>query len=243
MKQALALYWESIKALWEDLFTLILANLLWFGIGFLPLILALSATWLLPPAVAWVGVGLTLLTLPVATAGLNLLANEIAHERRVALSLFWWGVREYFWRALGVGVIDLLLAAVIVANYVFYGQFAATWAPWVQGAWMALGVFWMALQVYLYPFLMEQIPRNVLLPFRNSALMVLATPFVTGVALVLALLTLGLSLTLAFPFLAGGVSLISLYANKLALAKLEDFKRLREENQSEFEEGDGTEPV
>jgi uncharacterized membrane protein YesL len=228
MRQALVLFWESLKAFWEELFTLVLANLLWFAAAFGPLALALSLTWVAPPEVVWVGIVASLVTAPPATAGLNLLANEVAHGRSAPLSLFWQGFREYFGPALGVGLLNLFLLTVIVSNYLFYGRFSGRWVPWVQGAWAAVGLLWTALQLYLYPFLMEQTSRSALLPFRNALFLTLATPLLTGTALVLAALTLALSVGLALPFLAGGVSLLALYANKVTLAKLVDFKKVRD---------------
>lgn len=226
MKQAFALFWESLKAFWEDLFTLALANLCWFGVALGPLALALSLTWFLPPSVVWAGIAASLITMPPATAGLNLLANEMAHQRGASLSLFWRGFREYFWPALGVGMLNVALLVVITSNYLFYGNFSGRWVPWVQGAWAAAGLFWAAIQVYLYPFLMEQIPRNVLLPFRNATFLTLATPLVTFTALILTAATVVLSASLALPLLAGGISLATLYANKVTVAKLTDFKKL-----------------
>ncbi|MBC7223161.1 MAG: DUF624 domain-containing protein [Anaerolineae bacterium] len=228
MKQAFALFWESLKAFWEELFTLALANLCWFAVALGPLALALSLTWFLPPSVVWAGIAASLVTAPPATAGLNLLANEMAHQRGASLSLFWRGFREYFWPALGMGMLNVVLLVVIASNYFFYGNFQGRWVLWVQGAWAAVGLFWAAIQVYLYPFLMEQIPRNVLLPFRNSIFLTLATPLVTFTALVLTTITLALSVVLALPLLAGGISLATLYANKVTVTKLRDFRKLHE---------------
>ncbi len=225
MKQALVLFWESLKIFWEELFTLALANLLWFAVALGPLTLALSLTWAFPPEVVWWGVVASLVTAPPATAGLNLLANELVHGRSAPLSLFWRGFREYFGPALGVGLLDLFLLTVIVSNYVFYGRFSGRWVPWVQGAWAAVGLLWAAVQLYLYPFLMEQTSRSALLPFRNALFLTLATPLVTVTGLLIATFTLALSTALAFPFLVGGVSLTALYANKVTLAKLVDFKK------------------
>lgn len=226
MKQALALFWESLKAFWEELFTLALANLLWFAVALGPLAVALSLTWVLPAEVVWVGLAASLVTAPLATAGLNLLANEMAHRHSAPLSLFWRGFREYLWPALGVGLFNLFLLVVLASNYLFYGRFSGRWVPWVQGAWAAVGLLWTAVQLYLYPFLMEQTSRSILLPFRNALYLTLAAPLVTLTALVLALLTLALSTALVLPFLAGGVSLIALYANKVTLAKLVDFQKV-----------------
>jgi len=235
MKQALALFWESIKDFWDELFTMVQVNLLWVGLSLLPIVLSLSATWLMPPEVLWVGIIISLILAPAATAGLNLFANEMAHERRASPSVFWQGFREYFWQALGIGIISLLLLALIVSNYLFYGRFEPIWANWVRGAWIVVALFWTAIQLYLYPLFMEQVPKNILLPFRNSVFMVLASPIVAGTALVLTLLTLGLSLGLAFPLLIGAFSFIALYTNKLTLAKLRDFKRLHESTSDESE--------
>ncbi|MGC8837743.1 MAG: hypothetical protein ACP5UM_04930 [Anaerolineae bacterium] len=226
MKQAFALFWESLKVFWEELFTLVPANLLWFAVALGPLILALGLTWAFPPQVVWLGAVVSLVTAPPATAGLHLLANEMAHGRSVSLSLFWRGFREFFGPALGVGLFNFFLLVVVASNYLFYGGFSGRWVPWVQGAWVAAGLLWMAMQLYLYPLLMEQTSRSLLLPFRNALFLALATPLVTGTALVLTALTLALSAALALPLLAGGVSLVTLYANKVVLAKLVDFKKV-----------------
>jgi uncharacterized membrane protein YesL len=213
MKQALSLFWTAVKFTYEELFILVAANLLWFFLS------------------------IPIVTMPAATAGLNLLANELAHERRVQLSLFWTGFKQYFWPALGVGAINLFLFLVLVSNFLFYAQIEARWTPWVLGLWVAVAVLWGALQLVLFPLFMEQVPNNVFLPYRNALFLVLATPVVSGTGLVLMLLTWGLSFVLVVPLVLVGGSLIAVYGNLLTVTKLQDLKALHADQPEDADEG------
>jgi hypothetical protein len=147
---------------WHNLWELLVFNLLW-------LILCVP-----------------LVTAPAAIAGLYYATNQLAHEREVNWKVFFDGFRLHFWLGWRWGLINLLIVALVVSNYIFYARFQAKWSAWVQGAILGLFVIWDLLQIYTFPLLLEQSERKFIVALRNSLVMYLKFPgFSLGMGLII----------------------------------------------------------
>lgn len=157
IRDAFAVFVRTLIAVWGDIFPLAIANLLWFVLC------------------------IPIVTAPAAFAGLYYVAHRVAtgHEVRGARDFFA-GFRTFFVKGSLIGLANILLALIIGANVGFYGQFESFWARLAQAIWLALGAFWLLVQVYLLPFLMHQSIPSIVWAYRNTSLLVLATPFFTG---------------------------------------------------------------
>ena len=78
MKEALRVYWWSIRNAYEELFTIAAINLAWWGIGSA---LPTGASYLELP---WLVVVLLLILVPPPTAGVYYCANRMAHDKPVS---------------------------------------------------------------------------------------------------------------------------------------------------------------
>ena len=76
IREAMSVFWQTLKDTWEELFQLAIVNLVWL----------FSA--------------LTIIGLPVTTAGMYYVTNRVAHGKTFHFSDFIDGIKLYWWRSL-----------------------------------------------------------------------------------------------------------------------------------------------
>jgi len=208
IRQAFSVLWRAVYLLWDNLLTFTTCNLLW-------LVLCLP-----------------IVTAPAAFAGLYHVADMAARERPVKPTDFFEGFRQYFLRATLLGVLNLLALFVIYGNFIFYQEITLFWGRILQAIWMAVGLFWAILQVYLLPMLIVQIEPKIWWAIRNSVMLVLAQPIFTFAIVLFILLILTLSLSLILPLFAITMSLIGLLCSTALYDRL-SYVRAKQESWQE----------
>ncbi|MGQ9684224.1 MAG: hypothetical protein ACUVX9_16965 [Anaerolineae bacterium] len=226
MGLAFRVLWRALKDFYEEMFTLVGANLVW--------VLVLSAALGIPygldylgvhPAVTSVaGVLLLLVLLPPATAGMWYLTNQVAHHKTVEFRMMWDGARMYATKSWLHALLNIAVAALVYVNISFYGAIDAQWAVIVRGLFIGLAVLWVLIQIYVMPMLMEQQEPKFFLALRNAAFMTFASPIVTLLVGVLMVAIAALSIGLALPFAVAMMALLGLMSNGAVLALLVEFK-------------------
>jgi uncharacterized membrane protein YesL len=124
---------------------------------------------------------------PPATAGLYLVANRLAKGERAGFDIFKEGFLTYFWRSLLVGLITAALLFLFVTGFLFYldppPQFPAFFTL-LSVVMLYLLLTWLAMQLYLFPVLVEQdVPLKLI--FRNALFIAFASPVYTLILMVL----------------------------------------------------------
>jgi uncharacterized membrane protein YesL len=160
---------RALRNTWDDLFTLCVINVI---------TLALQLTIVLGPP---------------ALAAMHFVCHRVSEGNAIKLETYFSALKTHFgvgWRVCAPVVI---VAALMIYNLRFYGTFAAQWAAFVQGLWLAGLVFVAAVQFYLLPFWMAQEDKRVRVTLRNSALVAAANPLYT-----LTLLVASVGLTVLF---------------------------------------------
>ena len=196
MRRAVRVVWDSLRDFYDDAALLIAVNIL------------------------WVGLSLPLITLPPATGGLYYVTNRIAHGYAVRVRTFFEGFRQYFVKSWQLALANLLVLAVTWANLVFYGQLDSPWLRYLRILLLYLLAFWLAMQMYTFPLLLEQEDKRLKLVLRNAAFLVLADPVFTVILAVLLLVAVALSAALTLPLILMTSSFVSLVANRAVLALL-----------------------
>ncbi len=138
---------------------------------------------------------------PPATAGLYLVGNRLAKGEHIGFDVFKEGFLTYFWRSLLVGLISVVLLFVVVTGLLFYlnppPQFPALFTL-LTVVMLYLLLAWLAMQLYLFPVLVEQkVTLGIL--FRNALLIAFASPLYT--LTLLAMLGIFATLSVLFPIL------------------------------------------
>lgn len=174
MARPLRIVWLGLKATYDEMLLLAMLSLL------------VSLSWLL------------IIPGPPATAALYYVANRIASERSANFDLFKEGFRRYFVRSWIISGISLLMLVIFVAGFFFYLGLPSQFPQWMQVLsviTLYLLIAWLAMQLYLFPVLIEQNLRLGLV-FRNALYLAFASPLFTGVLLAaLALIVLLCGLT------------------------------------------------
>jgi uncharacterized membrane protein YesL len=198
--RALRVFRSSLGALYYELFLLVGVNL------------------------AWLGLSLLVVTAPPAAAGVYYLANQLAKGETVSFGLFVQGMRRYFRRSWLLAIIVVVISALLVGNLLFYANFANHWVRLISVFWGYVLIFWLAMLIYLFPLLIEQSDKSLLLILRNAALLVLDNVVFTLTLGVLLLLFLLLNVALAVPLLLIVMSGLAIIQSKALLTVLEKYR-------------------
>lgn len=213
--------WLALKDTFDELGTLVAANLLWLLIS-APLILlgmynVLQAN-LLPGVLV-----LLLAALPAApaTAGLYSVAERIADGRTASVRHFFEGLRAYAtlsWKVYGLWTFGLI---VIITNLFFYPSMGSVGLI-LMALFLNLLVIWCGLLIYIGPLMLLQQDKRIRLIARNALLMTLGRPVFSLVTLALmaAVLVLSTVLWIALPLLT--FALLALWGFRATLKLVQD---------------------
>lgn len=198
--------WEALKRFWDDLFILVLMNLLTVLLAF--------------PVV----------TLPPALAGLWYVANRVANGHSAQWSDYFWGFRRYFLRSWALALINVLVIAIVLTNIRFYNpdviplNISETLSTWIRGFFVVLGFIWWCYQFYPMAVLLEQEQPRIGWAMRNSAILFIANP---GFTILLGILVIVWTIicTLVPPLLAlVSLSLLAVVCNQTVIYLLKPFR-------------------
>jgi len=230
VRRALGVTWFALRVVYREMVPLTGVGLMWFV---LCVTLPSGAYWLadrLWPG-SWlrlVAVPLGLVVLPPATAGLYLVAERVAQERSFEHRLFWRGFRDHVAHSYGLVSVIVLSGSVLIFDAAFYLQREDSVSLIVGFAGIGFLVFWLAVQLYLFPLLIEEEDKALKGILKNAGLLTLAFPFfslgillVSLMATVLGAFLLFLMPTLWMPFLA-------VLNSRALLSSLDEVRRYRE---------------
>jgi uncharacterized membrane protein YesL len=204
------------------LFTVILA-LRVVKLAFLDLLEELF--WLLLFNLLLVLLGFLIIPLPLMAAGLAWVAAEIGQGKAIGWRTFVDGARRYWKPAYLWGLINVVTWFIIVVNYNFYSNLDASWAIVPFWLLVSISLIWGAVQLYVLPLLILQEAPSLRLAYRNGLVLMASQPAVIILLLVLiAALAIATSFLLILAFVVD-FAFIALLANR---AVLESVKAVKE---------------
>jgi uncharacterized membrane protein YesL len=194
----------------------------------------------------WLVCSLPLVTLIPSTAALFYATNRIAHGKSADIPTFFEGFRLYFRRSWLWGLLNIVVVAILVSNFVYYGRFDSNLASVAGGIVIVASVLWASLQVYTFPLLLEQEHPHLRLALRNSLILLIRRPFFTLGALLLMALLVAISILVILPawlfFTASACTYIANMATLSSIAKVNG-KRPGTEPDSSTDTTDTTMPL
>jgi uncharacterized membrane protein YesL len=223
MMQVFRVFWDALKNFWEELFLLVLMNIV-------TILLAIPV-----------------LTFPPALAGLWTAANRVANGKSIHWSDYFEGFRHYFWKAWGLALLNILVALVVLVNVRFYAldvvpfDISPSLSMWIRAFFVGAAILWLIVQIYPMALLLEQYDKRLRVALRNAAVLFIAHP---GFSILLALLLLivaGLSTVIPVLWILVTLALFGVVCNRAAVHLLEPYReRARaEEADKAAEEGSG----
>jgi hypothetical protein len=221
IREAMGVFWQTLKDTWEELYSLAMVNLVWLFSWSLPI--GLGAATRLPIVIIATAI-LSLGLLPVTTVGVYYVADRVAHAKTFHFSDFVDGIKLYWWRALIWLLANVVIIALISLNLWFYpANFEGFWVIIVGGLWLAALFFWIAMQMYYWPLLIQQEEPKMLLTWRNSAYLMLANPFYAFFITCFSIVLLAISVALTLPFVFVGMAILAVLGSNAVLTLLAKF--------------------
>ncbi len=211
----------SLQDLWDEFVLLVVLNVLWSVTAFLP---ALPLTFLADSESVALVLGLTLLLalpLPIVGGGLAFVTNQVARGKAVGWGTFFHGLRRYWAKSLLVAGGNLIALVLWASNVRFYSIILPEeWRAPILIFWLALGLYWLTVQIFWFPMILELEKEQVGVALRSALAMVLITPAFSLTLLVILALLIILSLALAVPVVLFTVSLLLLIGNHATRSRL-----------------------
>lgn len=220
MLDALRVVRFGLADFWEELVLFIGLNALWSLTAVLP-----ASPWLLfggSPSPWFILLSVVLaLPLPIVSAGLCFVANQVTRAKAVSFHTFASGARRYWRKALAVAVINVVVLLLIASNLRFYSVvLEGAWTSLALGIWLVLAGYWLLVQIYWFPLILEMEDDRVLLGLRNALILVIVSPgFSLAIGLLMLLLLVAGTL-LTVPAILLLASLLLLMANHATRSRL-----------------------
>lgn len=138
---------------------------------------------------AWVVLQFGIVTGPLATAAVYVLAQRITDDSIHDMRGNWRALRPTLWPALVWGLANLLVYGIVAMNIVFYRSFGTTIAALLMIPWLLAAAAWFTVNLFYWPFFLRQEKLDIRTTLRNGVVLTLRKP---GLALGTALMTIGI---------------------------------------------------
>ncbi len=203
MVEGLRVAVKALKDLWGEMFNLVFMNLF----TLLCLVVVIPG----PPAVM----------------ALYAVCNRIANDYAISWEHYFAAFRAHFAKAWLYALAALVFTALLLLNLWWYGAaFAgATWSSWVQGAWLAALLLWLAANFYVIPLYFEQYDRRWRVALRNAILLIGAHPLFTLAMLVIVGLLMALSLLITPLFVLLGLAIWALFGSEAVVNRVNVYRQ------------------
>lgn len=123
--------------------------------------------------ILWVAFTLIIVTIPPAFAGLYYATNQLAQDKPVTSRTFFEGFKKYFLVSYGWFLSNGVVISLLLFNISLSNQVSETWLQSLTGFYWIVIVIWVCLQIYSFPFLIQQEKPKLTLAIRNSAILML----------------------------------------------------------------------
>lgn len=213
-RQALQILGRSLWELWDNIFVLVVANLIW-ALALIPTMASISFIG------GWVGIGLGLVALLFlsgpATLGLYELTLNANRRERLELYNYTRSIRENFKRGWAVGLINVIFIILAFVNLTFYSSLAASNSPLGIALiiWGYVTFIWFTMQFHMWPLAVRMEKFGIWGLLRNSFLATFKYPVLSLVlGVIVGVFFLASGLLSFLPIVIFGMSFHALVSNK-----------------------------
>jgi uncharacterized membrane protein YesL len=133
-----------------------------------------------------------------------------------------------------ITLISLVILILIAINIEFYAvMLQGGWTNFAVSIWAIIGIYWILVQIYWFPMLLELEDEKVLVSLRNALALPIVSPgFSLTILLVLILLAI-LCIVLTVPLVLFMAALLLLIANHATRNRIEMIQRKHERRQGD----------
>jgi uncharacterized membrane protein YesL len=191
---------DAVIDAWDALIPLIVINVLW-------LILTALVVTAMP-----------------AFGALYYATNRIAHGEMVGIKSFFEGFKEYFWTSWKWGLFSVLVYGLSIYNIWFYGQLEGFGFVIIQSLFFSFLLMFAFMQIYMYPFLLEQEEPSLKTAIKNSFAVILRFTGRSVGLFIFLLILAGVSTLLPPLWLLLTMSVIAYFSNWQTLGVIGEIK-------------------
>src|SRR5947209_6033076 len=98
-----------------------------------------------------VALSLPIVTMPAAFAGLSRLSYTAQTSHTTDMGSFWAGFRSALRRGVVIGVANVVVLGILIANFWSYRQQSGLLIGALRTIWMIILIGWLMVQLYLWP--------------------------------------------------------------------------------------------
>ncbi len=190
---------RSLRMGYEHLGKLMLINLLWFALGFGPLIVLLYLPWQ-APIMLFAALLISMVMFGGGFPALHFLINRIIDREDVSWRLFWQGFKKFFVRGTVLFFVRMLGFFILGFNIWVTLNNPSTLFLVLSGVWLWGIFYWYAVQQFVFPFLTRQ-DIGVVMTLKRAVLITLDNPLASGFLLVISMVLSIVSIPLAVPIM------------------------------------------
>ena len=231
--------WGRLTDYLEIAFRYLVLNLAWFALTlpFMAVFFLILRYLFDMETYPWTLIPIPVVLASPALGGLFYATNQLAHDKDGSLGVFWEGVKTYLWPSYRWGFLNLLVAFLLNVNIWFYENVDWAIAPYVRIVFIVISVFWSTLQIYTFPFLIEQEKPLLTMSLRNSLVATARFPLRSfGLAFLLAVIAVVSTLLFLPLWFFITMSLITYLSNRNTLSVLKKLFALEQKNTEVQEE-------
>jgi hypothetical protein len=220
MVDALQVVKFSLRDFWDEFVMLAVLNVLWSLTVVLPIVPLFVFRSVSLIGVLAISLPLAV-PLPIVSGALCFVTNQVARGRTMGWGTFAVGLKSYWAKSLGVGLMNLIVLVLITVNIQFYGFILdGTWATFALSAWLSVGIYWLLAQVFWFPMILELESEKMFLALRNALVMVIITPGFSLTVAVLVVVIGAVCIVLSVPAVLIMASLLLLISNHATRSRL-----------------------
>lgn len=149
--------------------------------------------------VAWLVLQVPIVTGPPATAAMYVIARRVADDELLDLGDGWQALRQMWWPAWRWGLVNLIVLVTLVGNFYAYQAFSGWGWVALRLLWGAIGVVWLAVNLFYWPFWLAQSDQRLTTTLRNGLLLLARSPGLSLTLLVICVLLATASVLLTLP--------------------------------------------
>ena len=173
-------------------------------------------------SLAMILVSLTIVLLPAALFGVYQETLDLVHNTRTGIGGWWKGFKQYFLKSLLWGLVNLIVALVLLTNLWFYYNSEGPVPPILVIVTIIMLIFWMVWQFYSLACFFLQEQASLKLAWKNGFIVILKNPLYTLVISLTMLAISILSFYIYIPLILGSIPLLTILSLQAVKATIGD---------------------
>jgi len=173
-------------------------------------------------SLAMILASLTIVLLPAALFGVYQETLDLVHNTRTGISGWWKAFKQYFLKSLLWGLVNLIVALVLLTNLWFYYNSEGAAAPILVIVSIIMLIFWLVWQFYSLACFFLQEQASLKLAWKNGFIVIIKNPLYTLIISLTMLAILILSFYVYIPLVLGSIPLLTILSLLAVRATIEN---------------------